>query len=319
MASPGTHDHNLLLDGAHVVHFYETDEGLVSTVGDYLVTAARAGDGLVLIATADHRRHFTDKLVRAGIDVTAAVAEGRIVLLDAAETIEAISLDGIVERSRFSALVATTLSGAAAAAGGRPVHAYGEMVALLWEAGNVNGAIALEKLWNDLARDESFSLFCAYPQHLFLDLATAERFADVCHTHSSVLGGATVPSDADTVRHFPTTLVAPRLARHFVIETLKQWGLDQSTFRPALIVSELATNAVLYGVNEFVVALSRRGDTVRVTVSDPEVALPAPRTAGPAERGGRGLLLVAALSDNWGFDRTADGKLVWAEMRLAAD
>jgi len=60
---------------------------------------------------------------------------------------------------------------------GREVRAYGEMVALLWDAGDVLGAIELEKLWNELARDLNFSLWCAHHGH---SLAVHEH-ADELH------------------------------------------------------------------------------------------------------------------------------------------
>ncbi|HKN54355.1 MAG TPA: hypothetical protein VJX66_17775 [Amycolatopsis sp.] len=51
----------------------------------------------------------------------------------------------------------------AAAGAGRPVRAYGEMVAWLWDAGLAGAAIKLEAMWNDLGRAEAFSLYCGYP------------------------------------------------------------------------------------------------------------------------------------------------------------
>jgi hypothetical protein len=42
------------------------------------------------------------------------------------------------------------------------VRAYGEMVDILWQAGNRDAAIRLEEYWNELAKLQTFSLFCAY-------------------------------------------------------------------------------------------------------------------------------------------------------------
>ena len=61
-----------------------------------------------------------------------------------------------------------------AARGGRTVRVFGEMVAVLWDAGNVTGALALETLWNDMASNRQFFLLCAYPEVL-LDRAPSER------------------------------------------------------------------------------------------------------------------------------------------------
>jgi hypothetical protein len=68
--------------------------------------------------------------------------------------------------------------------GRRRVRAYGEMVALLWAEGNVNGAIQLEKLWNDMGKIRDFSLFCAYPQAAVAGYANSAPLAEVYTEHS---------------------------------------------------------------------------------------------------------------------------------------
>ena len=45
----------------------------------------------------------------------------------------------------------------------QPVCVFGEMVWLLWDAGQVNAAIEVETLWNELGHQYPFSLLCAYP------------------------------------------------------------------------------------------------------------------------------------------------------------
>ena len=62
------------------------------------------------------------------------------------------------------------------------------MVAILWDEGNRNGAIELEGLWNDLAKEHDFTLFCAYRQNQFATAEDRAAFSSVCHTHFSVIG-----------------------------------------------------------------------------------------------------------------------------------
>src|SRR5438034_1963229 len=78
---------------------------------------------------------------------------------------------------------------ARSANGGGPasVRAFGEMVDLLGRDGNPEGAIRLEELWNDLLREDGFSLLCAYPMGNFYKEAHCEPFGRVCATHSHVL------------------------------------------------------------------------------------------------------------------------------------
>jgi hypothetical protein len=58
------------------------------------------------------------------------------------------------------------------------------MVALLCARGNVNAAIELEQLWNELAQTHSFRLRCAYPM---TEELKGEPYAAICAEHSAVL------------------------------------------------------------------------------------------------------------------------------------
>ena len=111
-------------------------------------------------------------------------------------------------------------------------------------------------------------------------------------------------------------------ARDFTLATLRLWGTPHSSQDIAIVVSELVTNALRH-------ALSGAGDTglrgpVRLgllqhgrwllcAVADPGNAAPVPRTPGVLAETGRGLQMVCALSDQWGYTTPSDeGKVVWA-------
>lgn len=89
------------------------------------------------------------------------------------------------DAARFRATMGELIS--LAAQGGRGVCIYGEMVAVLWDQGNIAAAIALERLWNDLAATHAFSLLCAYPIRAFDTDAGSAQFQQVCGQHSRVL------------------------------------------------------------------------------------------------------------------------------------
>jgi hypothetical protein len=73
---------------------------------------------------------------------------------------------------------------AEAAKVGRPIRAFGEMVAVLWKAGNTAGVIKLEKFWNDLAKKYDFTLFCGYPMYTFDRTVHGEVLAEITHLHT---------------------------------------------------------------------------------------------------------------------------------------
>ncbi len=113
---------------------------------------------------------------------------------------------------------------------------------------------------------------------------------------------------------------APRasaLARAFVRELLPD-GADDLLSEVDLLTSERVTNAVLHARTELVLILERRDDRVRISVTDGSRATVTLRHYQTDALTGRGLGVVAALSDRWGISAAPDGKVVWAELATAA-
>ena len=237
-------------------------------------------------------------------------------MLDAAETLRRFTVDGSLDADRFVAAIGALVGPASEL--GRQVRVYGEMVALLWDAGDVAGAIELERLWNELGAHLPFSLFCGYPAYIASDANSADEFAELCLLHSDVVATAPTPAGAEATRGFIGTTQGPRLARRFVSETLQRWGLDDLLDDAALIVSELATNAVVHACSDFTVALSRRGDGVLIAVADSSVDSPQSRYPGWMAAGGRGLRVVDTIASRTGYDLVDGGKVVWAELAVRA-
>ena len=295
----------------HVVQFYAAESELAGGVVEFLRTPVSDGAGAVIVATPDHAAAIEAGLVAAGVDVEGAVGERRLLLLDAAQTLASFMVDGAPDRARFEASVGGVV--AHLAERDRPVFAFGEMVALLWGAGDVMAALELEDCWNELRNRTDFTLYCAYPAATFVD-ASSLGVHDICLRHSEVVAAEPRSGPPLLTRHFRATVAAPRQAREFAVATLGTWGLDGLKDAAAVIVSELATNAVLHGRGSFRVAVSRLWGAVRLTVHDAHPAVPR-RPAEDLERvGGRGLSIVSGLSARWGVERLPSGKAVWAEL-----
>lgn len=104
-------------------------------------------------------------------------------------------------------------------------------------------------------------------------------------------------------------------ARHFVADALAGWGLESDDL--PLLVSELATNAVLHARSDFEVTVVHFGKRVRVEVFDQNTRLPYFAVAPPDAYSGRGLMLLRELASAWGVDSHSDvGKTIWFELDL---
>lgn len=303
--------------GEHVVQFYAHDDELVAAAGRHLTEGLVGGEVAIVIATPSHRRAFERAIAAAGVDVDDATRAGRMHVLDAADTLSRITVDGVLDPGAFDEVVGGLVRRAGSE--GR-VRAYGEMVALLWDAGQVNAAIELESMWNDLAGRVPFSLFCAYPAQSVTGADRREAYHHVCRLHTGVVAGdgrVDVPQDTEE-QSFPASLRSPRAARRFVLAVLERWGRTDLADNAAYVVTELASNAVVHARSDFLVAVTRLHDAVRVSVSDRTSAVPARAERSPEEVTGRGLLMVAALARRWGVQAQNDGKSVWAELGSVA-
>ncbi|MGI5286513.1 ATP-binding SpoIIE family protein phosphatase [Nonomuraea polychroma] len=104
-------------------------------------------------------------------------------------------------------------------------------------------------------------------------------------------------------------------ARKFVRAQLASWGLKDLTPTTELLVSELVGNTVRHSKGPIRLRLLR-GDVLTCEVSDGSITIPRVRHAAETDEGGRGLHLVAALSQRWGTRYTATGQSIWAEQSL---
>ena len=305
----------------HVVLFYEHDDALVGSVCDYLIEALDGDDVALVVATPEHASAFDTTMVRAGIDVDQARADGRLVMIDADEAMSRFMVEGWPKASAFFAAFGGLIGGAADT--GRRVKVYGEMVAVLWDAGNLAAAIELETLWNDLGELMPFSLFCAYPAHMVSGDENEASLDQLCQCHSEVLGDlpsrtrAALYSSVDKIeeaRSFPCDSRCLSGCRRFVHETLSSWGLEYFADDATIVASELATNAVLHARTDFTVRLTWQAGALRVSVRDENQAMPVRGHPSPTTVTGRGLLLVDAICRRWGIDVESGGKSVWAEL-----
>ncbi|WP_237703047.1 SpoIIE family protein phosphatase [Candidatus Protofrankia datiscae] len=101
-------------------------------------------------------------------------------------------------------------------------------------------------------------------------------------------------------------------ARQMATDQLAAWGLEEASFVTELVVSELVTNAIRHAVAPIQLRLIHESSLI-CEVSDASSTAPHLRRARVFDEGGRGLLLVAQLTQRWGTRHTPHGKIIWAE------
>jgi hypothetical protein len=168
----------------HAVRFYKHATGLCEIVGKFIADGFQAGEPAIIIVTPEHRTELIRCLETRGIDVEARVHSGQIAMLDAADTLREFMVDGMPDALRFRQTIEPVITAAVRRASAASVRAYGEMVDVLWQAGQTTAAVRIETLWNDLATTSRFSLLCGYAMGNVYKDTDVET---ICGHHSHVI------------------------------------------------------------------------------------------------------------------------------------
>jgi hypothetical protein len=172
----------------HAVQIYASDTLFLDSLEGYIGAALRNDEAVIVIATAAHLHEIEMRLRRGWIDLDRARWEDRYIAMLSTETLERISLNGVVDEGRMNALVRDLLARGRGPHGSRKVRAFGEMVADLWAGNRSDDALGLEAMWTRLQAVEKFPLFCAYPRTLFKSDSQLAINA-VCAAHNHVVPG----------------------------------------------------------------------------------------------------------------------------------
>jgi PAS domain S-box-containing protein len=210
----------------HTVQFYDDETFLATVVSDFLAGGLKAGQPVIVVATPEHRAGFLRGLSDCGIDVGAVRRSGQLRLADARQTLRRFTVSGRLDADRFRTVVGTMIDRSLAGREGSSIRAYGEMVDLLWKDGDTEGAIQLEKLWNELAKSYDFSLLCAYSMGNFCRATDAEHFRQVCAEHAHVVPAESYSSGSEASRLLEISLLQQR-GRAYEAEVAQREQVEQ--------------------------------------------------------------------------------------------
>jgi hypothetical protein len=142
----------------HGVHAYADDTDLVQHVAVFLADALHRGSACLVVATSTRRSKIRQALVGLGLG-NALSSSSRFVERDAEELLAGFLHHGQINEALFEQAMLPLLS---AEGGTPPLHAYADLVDVLWSAGDLAGALRLEELWHGLQRRLGFELLCGY-------------------------------------------------------------------------------------------------------------------------------------------------------------
>lgn len=171
--------------GNHIVQICQNDIFLVEAVTHYVCTGLRNNEIAIVITTPARRKAMIASLELSGDDILEHKNQGRIRFFDAEILLSTFMIDGMPEWTLFEEHLGQIIE--AMQLNHKKIRAYGDMVNILWQDKQYEAAIQLEEFWNDLSRQQNFSLLCTYLlDHLSPD-AYDGSLAKICKCHSHVI------------------------------------------------------------------------------------------------------------------------------------
>lgn len=163
----------------HVVAFFQDANFILNEVTSFVAEGLAHGEHVIVLATRAHWNLIAARLESAGVDYGRASHEQRLVLLEADHILDDVIVDGRMCADRLREMLEPLI------APGRRVRIYGELVSLLAQRGDVDGAVALERLGGELVQTHNVQVLCGYridPRHPL----TARDVARITEAHDRV-------------------------------------------------------------------------------------------------------------------------------------
>ena len=172
----------------HEVLFYATEQAFRERMTRFVAEAFDKGNLVVSLVTNAHLENLIQDLKERGFDTDRAIQQGTFVPLDPLAILSTIMVDGMPDRERYFGGLETLIETAAKSS--TTAHARlaicGEAAVFLFKAGNINGAIQIEKLSAEFIKNHNVDILCAYPMPLDQSQQDSGAFSDICAEHTTV-------------------------------------------------------------------------------------------------------------------------------------
>ena len=192
----------------HIVQLYGGDSALLrERVARFLGEGLSQGEPALVVATAGHGDDLLRQLAADGHHPIDAIRDGSLSVSDAHEVLRSVLVNDAPEWAAFERVLGRVVRALRARTGATRIRVYGEMLGILWQAGQTDAALALEEYWNRLLGEGTFSLFCSYPVDLRDDALDTDALGPLLAAHSHVASGepslAPQPPSHWVRKHFP--------------------------------------------------------------------------------------------------------------------
>jgi DNA-binding NarL/FixJ family response regulator len=172
----------------HELVMFSDDTVLLDSFTRFIAAALKADNAAIALVTKSHQESLRQRLKSEGVDTDGAIQQGTFILLDVADTLATLLVDGLPDPVRFLEDFGGLIKEAAKAAKAEhPRVAFcGECLGRLWAEGKTDAAIRLEQGCDELVKTHEVDILCAYPLRSFHGEEDEHIFRSICAEHSAV-------------------------------------------------------------------------------------------------------------------------------------
>jgi hypothetical protein len=171
----------------HIVRLFDSPGSLAEALSSFVGDAVRQGATTLLVIRPEHWALTLDRLGANGHTVSRAFAQGRLMVLDAEQTLASCVRSGLPDSESFERTIGDLVRRLATPS--TRLRIYGEMVDVLAAQADFRGARTLETFWNRLAAECSFTLLCGYSSVSFGHPRSSGALELICRAHTNVHTG----------------------------------------------------------------------------------------------------------------------------------
>jgi DNA-binding NarL/FixJ family response regulator len=172
----------------HKAEFYSDDESFLNGFSRFIAANLRDGNAVVVVASHFHRNNLLERLRAQDLKIETAIEQRRYIALDVADTLSTFMVNDLPDPARFLKAADDLVAATAKATNGNTLRiaACGECAPTLWEQGNSEAAVQLERLWDEIARKYHINILCGYRLNSSDGEQESEFYGRICAEHSSV-------------------------------------------------------------------------------------------------------------------------------------
>jgi len=171
----------------HELLVFSDDTVLLDSFTRFIAAALKADNAAIALVTKSHQESLRQRLKAEGVDTDGAIQQGTFILLNVADTLATLLVDGLPDPVRFLEDFSSLIKEAAKAAKAEhPRVAFcGECLGRLWAEGKTDAAIRLEQGCDELVKTHEVDILCAYPVRSFHGEEDEHIFQSICAEHSA--------------------------------------------------------------------------------------------------------------------------------------